>query len=223
MNKVFIGVCEYGEYAEAELNEDKTIRGFNLYDLIDKTRSYDGNYYKSMCGGGHKVTVKGKTFKTGELLPAKLPSISKQNKELFEQAYSTEGFYCYECGMFHDSEQYHDLSYVILNDCEVYCKECVNIDDMLVELNDASELFTAKDITGMSDSKHFIEVATLFCDSSVFGQAHEAALTQEQAIDKAQELIDSNRAQLYVGITGIGQFQVYVTVYKRKQSKKRRA
>jgi hypothetical protein len=77
-----------------------------------------------------------------------------------------------------------------------------------------SDLFKAPDMTDTEVPSNFTEVATLFCDSSGFGRSSEAALTKDQALVKASELLKAHSGPLYVGLTGIGQFQVYVTVWK---------
>jgi hypothetical protein len=62
--------------------------------------------------------------------------------------------------------------------------------------------------------KGFRLVEELFCDSSGFGLDTEPALTPHQAITKVNQLIKDN-GQLYASITGQGQFQVYVGLFKK--------
>lgn len=61
----------------------------------------------------------------------------------------------------------------------------------------------------------FQEIDTLFCDSSGMGGLGERALTKNQAISRVQAILDASDDTLYAGITGIGQFQVYVTLYRK--------
>ena len=61
---------------------------------------------------------------------------------------------------------------------------------------------------------NFEEVETLFCDSSGFGSSGESALTKDQTIKRVQELL-SEYSSLFGGITDIGQFQVYVTLWEK--------
>lgn len=214
MERVFLGIDEYQTFIEAELNEDGTIRGFSGYDYIHKSRSYDKNEYLSNCCWTHEVSIKGVVFKSGEKLPKKLPKISKLNQRIYDNAYRNEGFYCSSCGLFHDSEQDYDLSYVFV-DSEVYCKGCVEIDDLMKPLSDPEDFFKAPDLTGMKIPKKYKEVETLFCDSSGFGSPNEPALTKHAAIAEVKSLLEKHK-NLVVGLTGIGQFQVYVTIWKLK-------
>ncbi|WP_455217006.1 nitrilase-related carbon-nitrogen hydrolase [Kaarinaea lacus] len=62
-------------------------------------------------------------------------------------------------------------------------------------------------------TENYEEVETLFCDSSGFGSEREPALTKEQATARANDLVEQH-GKLFSGLTGIGQFQVYVTLYK---------
>ncbi len=55
--------------------------------------------------------------------------------------------------------------------------------------------------------KCYTEVDEFFVDSSGFGQPGELALTKDQFLSKVKK-------GLAYAITRIGQFQVYVTVYK---------
>jgi hypothetical protein len=59
----------------------------------------------------------------------------------------------------------------------------------------------------------------LFCDSSGLGSESEAAMTKNTTIKRVQTILDQNECELYAGLTGIGQFQVYVTIWKRKTKK----
>jgi hypothetical protein len=211
--KIFLGVDQYGSFVEAELN-DGIIRGFSGYDYIPKSRSADDNEYLSMNSWSHETKVKGMTLKTGDVLPAKMPKISKENQRIYSEAYQNEGLYCDSCGTFHDSDQYSDLSYVIVNECEVKCRECADFSDMVKTVSNPDDLFKAPDVSGIDVPEEYVEVDTLFCDSSGFGSSSESALTKNQAILKIETLLETH-GELYAGITDIGQFQVYVTLWTK--------
>ena len=217
-NKVLLGQSEYGELYYAEVNEDGTIRGFDGYYLIDGERTYDGNNYLDNCSWCHSVTINGVTYKSGMKLAENIePFFQDEDLKqiiLDEDYYEAHGSYCEECGTFHDTEQYgNGLSYVILNDCEFYCKGCVGADQLLEEclVESVDDIYEAKDIVGLSPEQ-FEEVHTIFHDCGWGGPAtsHSEA---EIIVDKLLE----EHGELYAGLTGIGQFQVYVTLYKRKQ------
>lgn len=132
---------------------------------------------------------------------------------LEEDFYYAEGHHCEECGTFHDTEQYYDVSYTITEHGGFYCKTCVPAEELLIEVTDSEDIFRSKDMTGVDVPENFEEVETLFCDSSGFGRPSEPAMTKEQAIEAMERLIEEH-GKLYSGLTGIGQFQVYVTLYK---------
>lgn len=216
--KVLLGQSEY-DIVFAELKDDKTIRSFDTYSFIDKEQSYDNNYYLSQNGWCHKVEINGQKLKSGQKLPENFtPFFENESiKEVIESEdyYENEGFYCCECGTFHDSEQYYNLSYTMTNDCEIFCKGCVPFEDIITPVYESEDIFKSKDIQDLEIPADFEEIETLFCDSSGFGSSYELALTKEQAEDKVNELLEEH-GELYSGLSGIGQFQVYVSIYKRK-------
>ena len=59
------------------------------------------------------------------------------------------------------------------------------------------------------------EVDTLFVDSSGFGDEHEPALTVNAFQAEVNKLVKKYRGRLYAGLTGIGQFQVYITFFRK--------
>ena len=61
------------------------------------------------------------------------------------------------------------------------------------------------------------EVKTFFVDSSGFGREDEPALTREQFHQQLKELIDNHPEGLYIGISGEGQFQIYITAWKKSE------
>lgn len=190
----------------------------NYIEYPDNT--YDGNTYLTDSSSGGSYEVNGVTYKAGmELAEDFEPFFDDEEiKEtiLNEQYYTSYGSWCEECGKFHDTEQYYNLSYIITEDGAFLCKTCASVEDMLIEVESGDDIFKSKDITGMEfASDEFEEVDTLFCDSSGFGRDNEPALTEKQAKQAVEKLLNKHRT-LYSGLTGIGQFQVYVTLYKRK-------
>ncbi len=69
---------------------------------------------------------------------------------------------------------------------------------------------------GSMEPEGFEEVEVLFVDSSGFGDTDEPALTAEQFSEKLMGMMLMSKAQLYAAITEIGQFQLYVTVYRKE-------
>jgi hypothetical protein len=62
--------------------------------------------------------------------------------------------------------------------------------------------------------KGYTEVDTLFVDSSGFGTDNEPALTTSQLEKRLIELLREHKS-LHAFITNVGQFQVYITLYKK--------
>ena len=83
-------------------------------------------------------------------------------------------------------------------------------------INQELDIFTIPNASDTDiDVKGYQEVANLFCDSSGFGAVGESALTPDQLLAKVKTL-KAEHKQIYAVITGEGQFQVHVTVYKTK-------
>ena len=59
------------------------------------------------------------------------------------------------------------------------------------------------------------EVKTFFVDLSGFGQEGEPALTSEQFSREASNLVTTTPEPLYWGIVEAGQFQIYVTAFRK--------
>ena len=152
-DQILIGQSEYGEIITADMKDGK-IRTLNQYCLIQGDASYDGNNYLECTGCGGDYTINGIEYKRGMELAEDLKPffICEGTEEIItsEDFYEADGSSCSECGTFHTMDQYHNVSYVILNDCELYCKSCVTAEDMLVEVNDVDDIYKAKDIVGMS-------------------------------------------------------------------------
>ena len=206
--KVLLGKNEYDEIVEAELKEDRTIRGFNCYTLIE----INNDTYREFTAWTHKSMGR----ESGEKLPENVEVVNMTDDDIteFNDAYEGSIAYCDDCCKAHDMDDYYNPDFKVL-DCFIKCNECCNAEDLLVEVNDAEDLFNSKDIREVDfDGEDFQEVETLFCDSSGFGGPNEPALTKAQVEVKVSELLKEH-GQLYGGLTGIGQFQVYVTLYKK--------
>lgn len=213
-----IGQSEYGEIVRAEM-DGNIIKSLSSGHIEHKDNTYDGNTYFTSGSWGGDYEVNGITYKRGmELAEDFDPFFENDSYKqimLNEEYYDANGSWCSECGTFHDTEQYYDVSYIITEDCELLCKGCAKTEDLLVTVESGKDVFGAKDITGMEfASEDFEEVETLFCDSSGFGNSGERAMTQEQATNRTNDLIEEH-GELYAGLTGIGQFQVYVSLYKK--------
>jgi hypothetical protein len=211
-----IGQSKYGEIVRAEMDGNK-IKSLSSGHIEHPDNTYDGNTYFTEGSWGGDYTVNGIIFKRGmELAENFEPFFSDDETKriiLEEDFYEAHGSYCSDCGTFHDTEQYHNVSFTILNDCELYCKDCVGADDLIAEtpVESVDDIYKAKDITGMSESpENFEEVHTIFHDCGWGGPA----TSHDQSIKIVDDLL-AEYGELYAGLTGIGQFQVYVTLYKK--------
>ena len=129
-NQILIGQDKNGTLITADMYEDGTIRTINDYVLIHKEESYDDNYYLVCWGCGGNAEVNGVTYSRGmKLAEDHVPFFNDEKVKqiiLNEEAYEANGSFCAECGTFHDTEQYYDVSFIITEDCEVLCKSCAN-------------------------------------------------------------------------------------------------
>ncbi len=216
--ELFLGQDEQHDIVRVELDDNRVIKSLSGYTLITPEQSYDNHWYLSNHSWGGDYEVNGITYKRGMKLAKDFTPyyMDDKTKEVIEgdDFYENEGLYCEECGTFHDSDQYSDISYIITEQSEVLCKTCAKADDLIVEVIDSADIFNSKDIIGMDAPDDFEELETLFCDSTGWGNDNEPALTREQACSATQDLLDIHGA-LYSAITGMGQFQVYVTLYKK--------
>lgn len=65
-------------------------------------------------------------------------------------------------------------------------------------------------------------IDNLFVDSSGFGQENEPAYTSSQFERELTRIIAENGGMVYATITGVGQFQVYVGLFKKSGVKRSR-
>lgn len=203
-SKNFIGVDEYGTYIFQRTSAGM-IKGFDGYDLVELV---DGSQGFSWCESMHEKTIDGSKHSSGD---AALPSGALP--EELENVYFYETVSCEECGVTHDSES-SPSTWTIVGECSAVCLGCRTAEDALVELSEPSDLFKAKNLEDV-DLTDFEEIETLFCDSSGLGSPGERALTRDQALREAARILEESSEPMYAGITGIGQFQVYVSVFRR--------
>lgn len=203
MLKNYIGKSKYGELVTQRVDESG-IRGFNEYSVYEL---HDGTVVATITGLVHHVILDtGKEYSTND----KAAPVIECDVE-FE--YECDTTTCEECGAMHDSDD-HGRSWTIVGECEAVCMGCRKAENVLVKLDKADKLFKAQNIADINLDE-YDEVETLFCDLSGMGGEGERALTKKQAIQAAAELIKQYEGPLYVGITDIGQFQVYVTVFRK--------
>ena len=85
------------------------------------------------------------------------------------------------------------------------------------EITKPEDLFSSSNLSQFSveeiEAEGYQLIETLFCDSSGFGSSFERAMNKEQAAKKVQSLI-SEHGKMYGALTGVGQFQVYVSLFK---------
>ena len=89
---------------------------------------------------------------------------------------------------------------------------------MLKKIEKPSDIFKVPnmsqvDLDVLDDE--FTEIDELFCDSSGFGNENEPALTQKGAEIYIEKLLKEH-GEIYGAITSAGQFQVYVTIFKKE-------
>jgi hypothetical protein len=89
----------------------------------------------------------------------------------------------------------------------------------LVTLNSAEDAqcspdYSNADIDAIERVTGLTEVQTFFVDSSGFGSPSEAALTVDSFKREVKKLLDNHgKGKLFSCLTGVGQFQVYVTIF----------
>jgi len=194
MNKQnIIGKTKHDEYIE---RDGKT---YSAHALVEDGH---GDLYLECIGGG--------AYKESSLLP-----LTDKDKEQIEEAYISNGMvYCEVCSTAWDCED-HEMYKVDYEACVAYCNECRPFEPK--PLDEPEDLFQSPNLTGVPHDEDYKEVEELFCDSSGFGASYEAALTKEQATKRVQEIFKEHEGtQLYSAVTGVGQFQVYVTIYKHE-------
>lgn len=212
MSTQFIGMSS-GDLVFQRI-DNGIIQGFEVFHPCTLD---DGSEVMTCTAWSHSVKLdSGIKYKSGDSQLVEMPIPDEHSGR-----YTCDTVTCEVCSAMHDADSYgNDRSWDIVNECEVVCMECRSVDNVLVEVNDPSDIFKSKNLNGL-DLKGYVEIDTLFCDSSGCGSPGERAMTKDQAIDAARELI-KGRDQVYAGLTGIGQFQVYVTLYRKRPARKSR-
>lgn len=208
MIKNFIGMSQ-NELVFQEI-KDGVIRGFSSYSPMELV---NGDLVLSMSSWTHDVSLDfGIQYTTGM---AAAPMLDIPDE--YSNAYECDTVSCEECGAVHNSDdctgQSMDPTWTIVGECAAVCLGCRTADDALTLIENPKDLFRAKNCD-MVVMDGYEEIDTLFCDSSGFGSTGERALTKKQAIDKVSEMM-AEHGEMYAGVTGIGQFQVYVTLYRK--------
>jgi hypothetical protein len=199
-----------GEHYFQEIGQDGLIRGLNGYfvaKLVDGERVFENTSWV------HSVELENGTVLSRGDKPSLVVALPCDLKNLNE----TNVLHCEECGQSHDAEEIYNPTFII-GECSVFCRACIKASNVLVKLNNSEDLFKSKDLRGI-DLTGFFVVEELFCDSLGMGSSSERALTKAQALERAEEIISNSNTQLYAGITEMGQFQVYVTIFQLNQSK----
>jgi len=214
MKDRYIGKTEHGDLVFQKLDKNGLIAGFETFYV---TELVDGTMVMTESSWTHEVTLKtGETWKSGDMPCNLIFPMDAADADL----YVVSTFSCDKCGGQHDADAYpNDQTYIIVEECTVLCRDCVTADDVLFPLKSGRDLFKAKNVQGI-DLTGYKEIDELFCDSSGWGSPGERALTKAQAEKAAQDLIDTH-GEIYAGITGVGQFQVYVTIYKKARKAKK--
>jgi hypothetical protein len=92
---------------------------------------------------------------------------------------------------------------------------------MKITVNNLKDVYKSKQCTPETmELKGYTWLANLFVDSSGLGAEDEPALTQDRFMDRLKELIKENGGHVYTAITGAGQFQVNLGVYKKTSKSK---
>lgn len=217
MNKRYIGTESNGEMVFQKIGENGLIRGF---DLAYPAELVSGDMVLSVSEWCHKVIIDGLTLETGMAAASVIP----MPKDLAD-AYMTDTVSCEECSAIHASDDSvgnsSDPTWTVVDECTTVCLGCRTPEQCLTRLDSVEDFFKSKLVEGVS-LKGFVEVETLFCDSSGFGSSNEPAMTKAQAKAKVTGLM-TKHGELFSGVTNAGQFQVYVTLYRRRKSSKRKA
>lgn len=227
MKHIYLGQNEQGEHVFAEVS-DGVIRGFDYaYPYEDV---YSEQTELASCAWMHSASVGGVEYKTGMPAPkgAPLDALPEHLRQDAERGYNPalDTISCERCGAqaYSDASYYPDFPIRFIHNEDgdftgCVCTECLQASDVLKRIEDAEDLFKAGNLDGIEVPEEYVEVDTLFCDGSSFGAEYERALTKSQALARTEELIEEH-GQLFAGLTGIGQFQVYVTLYKLKGEEK---
>jgi len=211
-DQILLGQSTDGAIITADV-KDGVITCLNDYCLIHKSETADNNNYLVNWGCGGNATVNGKLYGRGTILAEDhKPTFTDDDIKqiiLEDEFYTTNGSFCEECNTFHDTEEVYNPTFVLLDDCTFLCKTCATAEDMMMPVESVDDIYQAKDVRSLS-LDGFEEVHTIFHDCGWGGPA-----TSHAGAEKIVDNLLEEHGELYAGLTGIGQFQVYVTLYKK--------
>ena len=219
MKANYIGKSNH-ELVFQNLDTNGLIKGFDLFNDVELV---SGTIVLTHSGSTNSIQLDGIEYKLETGMPAH--PVQDMPDDL-KDCYTCDTVSCEVCGAQHDGDDASGYSssptWTTVNDeCEVVCMECRVADDVLLHLDDASKVFKSKNLDGI-DLKGYREIETIFCDSSGMGCEGERALTKSQTLEKTRELLEKHD-DLYSGITSIGQFQVYITFFKKRAKRSKKA
>lgn len=125
------------------------------------------------------------------------------------RVYGKGGHFDYTCGHWEDPE-------VITED--PYGYDRIQTAGAPSKITSPEGLFKVPALDKHEIPERFTEVECLFCDSSGLGSELEPALTPDKAKGRVATLLNEH-GTLFGAITGQGQFQVYVSIYKLGNAK----
>lgn len=200
-----------GLHVLASVDDENKILNFVGYEVIDGKNMFDGIPIKyNAFVGGDKFTTQHGTFSRGDILSKTYDSAD------FDDISEGTCYSCSDCSIGHDTTDDYNSDFILDKHGALWCKSCIPLDSVLTEVTSPDDILKAGNATGIKKFKGYREVTTLFVDSSGFGQVGERALTLNQAKAQVQDMLKRRKKPLYAALTGIGQFQVYVTLFVKR-------
>jgi hypothetical protein len=220
MKNSYIGQSN-NELVFQKLDDNGLIKGFDTFNPVELV---SGTTVLSQSGWTHDVQLDGIEYKLETGMPA---HPIQDMPEHLKDCYTCETASCEVCGAIHDGDDMSghssDPTWAVSNECEVVCMGCRDADNVLIllDLDNIDHVFKSKNLDSI-DLKGYREVETIFCDASGMGSVGERALTKSQTFEKTREFLKKHGA-LYSGITGVGRFQVYITFFKKRTKRVKKA
>ena len=212
-NKIYLGLSKYNEEIYAEIDENSKVTSLNGYYVVHDDDISNG------CGGMECISsTSEETLENGEVINRgdNLKEWDLPDDDPYKDLYEINTCSCEECGQYHDIDDFHD--YAVFIDGWLCCNECIPKENMLKRIEEPSDIFKVPNMSQVDLSvldDEFTEIDELFCDSSGFGNENEPALTQKGAEIYIEKLLNEH-GEIYGAITSAGQFQVYVTIFKKE-------
>lgn len=223
---VYLGFVKLEE--TSLLPPKKTLNHGFSKDFLNKVVNSSSGYRLGIDEYGYHQSVKGDIIVMSDWhFYHVLPLLGYSLKKLLRSQRIKDTFFydsvqqCSQCFEYDDETDGYRYTHKHL-DSGTYCANCVPVEEMLVEVEKPEDVFIAKDVSDLDLPKEYEAVEEIFCDSSGFGSESEMALTKNGTIEKVKALLKKH-GTLYAGLTGIGQFQVYVTLYSKKVKGKKAA